>query len=66
MQTYVLIHTPLTDETRGLINLRIESMKKSAFLINVASCQIVDRDALFTDLINRKLQELPLFSGKSI
>ena len=34
---YISIHTPLTDETRGLIGAKeINLMKSSAFLINVA------------------------------
>jgi D-3-phosphoglycerate dehydrogenase len=53
---YVSIHTPLTDETRGLINTKeFNSMKKSASLINVARAQVVDRDALFTSLFNKKI-----------
>lgn len=53
---YVSIHTPLTDETRGLIGAKeINSMKSSAFLINVARAQIVDREGLFTSLVNKKI-----------
>jgi D-3-phosphoglycerate dehydrogenase len=54
---YVSIHTPLTDETRGLINTKeLNAMKKSAFLINVARAQVVDRDALFSALVNKKIE----------
>jgi D-3-phosphoglycerate dehydrogenase len=50
------MHTPLTDETRGLIDLsELNSMKKSSFLINVARSQIVGRDALFTSLVTKKI-----------
>ena len=53
---YISIHTPLTDETRGLIGAKeINLMKRSAFLINVARAQIVDREALFTSLVNKKI-----------
>jgi D-3-phosphoglycerate dehydrogenase / 2-oxoglutarate reductase len=54
---YISIHTPLTDETRGLIGAKeFNSIKKSAFLINVARAQIVDRDALFMALVNKKME----------
>jgi D-3-phosphoglycerate dehydrogenase / 2-oxoglutarate reductase len=53
---YISIHAPLTDETRGLIGAKeINSMKSSAFLINVARAQIVDREGLFTSLVNKKI-----------
>jgi D-3-phosphoglycerate dehydrogenase / 2-oxoglutarate reductase len=53
---YISIHTPLTDETRGLIGAKeINLMKRSAFLLNVARAQIVDREALFTSLVNKKI-----------
>jgi D-3-phosphoglycerate dehydrogenase len=53
---YISIHTPLTDETRGLIGAKeINSMKSSAFLINVARAEIVDREGLFTSLVNKKI-----------
>jgi D-3-phosphoglycerate dehydrogenase / 2-oxoglutarate reductase len=53
---YISIHTPLTDETRGLIGAKeINLMKKSAFLTNVARAQIVDREPLFTSLVNKKI-----------
>ena len=53
---YISIHTPLTDETRGLIGAKeINSMKSSAFLINVARAQIVDREGLFASLVNKKI-----------
>ena len=53
---YISIHTSLTRETRGLIGAKeINSMKRTAFLINVARAQIVDRDTLFTSLVNKKI-----------
>jgi phosphoglycerate dehydrogenase-like enzyme len=42
-----------TDETRGLISTK--EFNKAAFLINVARAQIVDREALFTALINKTI-----------
>jgi D-3-phosphoglycerate dehydrogenase len=53
---YVSIHTPLTDDTLGMIGMQeFNSMKGSAFLINVARAAIVDGDALYTALSNRKI-----------
>jgi D-3-phosphoglycerate dehydrogenase / 2-oxoglutarate reductase len=53
---YISIHTPLTDDTAGMIGTQEFSlMKSSAFLINVARAAIVDRDALYTALANRKI-----------
>jgi D-3-phosphoglycerate dehydrogenase len=44
---YVTVHTPLTDETRGLINAeRLASMKAGVRIINCARGGIVDEDAL--------------------
>jgi len=43
----VTIHTPLTPETKGLMNReRIRMMKKGAILVNTARGKIVDLDAL--------------------
>ena len=53
---YVSVHAPLTNETQGLIGApELDSMKKSAFLINVARAQIVVRDALFNILSSKKI-----------
>lgn len=47
----ITIHTPLTDQTRGLIGRReLELMKPSALLINVARGGIVDEHDLVTFL----------------
>lgn len=49
----VLLHCPLTDETRGLINAgKITMMKKSAILINLARGPVVDSSALAEALNN--------------
>jgi D-3-phosphoglycerate dehydrogenase / 2-oxoglutarate reductase len=56
---YVSLHTPLTMETRAMIRSReLDLMKRSAYLINVARAQIVDRDSLYTlytALLNRDI-----------
>ena len=44
---FLTLHTPLTDETRGMIGRReLGMMKKSALLINTARGGIVDEEAL--------------------
>src|SRR6266542_2096587 len=48
---FVSVHTPLTEETRHLMNKdRLGMMKKTAILINSARGPIVDPDALFDAL----------------
>jgi D-3-phosphoglycerate dehydrogenase / 2-oxoglutarate reductase len=48
---YISIHAPLTAETRHLFNLEtFRKMKPTAFIINTARGDIVDRDALVTAL----------------
>ena len=48
---YVTVHTPLNDETRGLIGEReLGLMKSSAYLINCARGPIVDEPALYAAL----------------
>ncbi|MFQ5972809.1 MAG: C-terminal binding protein [Alphaproteobacteria bacterium] len=52
----VSLHTPLTDETRGMIDARaIASMKDGAILINTARGGIVDLDAVHEGLVNGRL-----------
>ena len=44
---FVVLATPLTAETRNLIDARaLDAMKSSAFLINIARGEVVDDDAL--------------------
>jgi D-3-phosphoglycerate dehydrogenase len=51
---FLTVHTPLTDETRGLINAaRLAKMRKGARIINCARGGIVDEAAL-ADAIERK------------
>jgi D-3-phosphoglycerate dehydrogenase len=53
---YVSLHTPLTEETKNMIGAKeLALMKKSAFLVNVARADIVDREALFSVLSNSKI-----------
>lgn len=48
---YVTIHTPLTDETRGMFNARLFSlMKPSSYFINMARGPIVNEEDLYTAL----------------
>jgi glyoxylate reductase len=50
---FVSVHTPLTDETRHLMNKeRLGMMKNTAILINSARGPIVDPDALYDALKN--------------
>ncbi len=50
---FVSVHTPLTEETRHLMNAeRLAMMKKTAILINSARGPIVDPDALYDALKN--------------
>lgn len=53
MSDIVTLHTPLTDETKHLIDKdKLALMKESAFLINTAVGPIVDNDALAEALHN--------------
>jgi D-3-phosphoglycerate dehydrogenase len=47
----ITVHTPLNEDTKGLINERtIESMKKGVYLINCARGGIIDEEALLDNL----------------
>jgi phosphoglycerate dehydrogenase-like enzyme len=53
---FVSIHCPLTDRTRGLIGAReLALMKPDAYLLNTARGGIVDEDALFAALKERRI-----------
>jgi D-3-phosphoglycerate dehydrogenase len=52
----VVVASPLTDETRGLLDARrLASMKSTAFLVNVARGAIVDQPALVDALREERL-----------
>ena len=51
MSDYVTVHTPLNDETRGLMGAaEFERMKPSAYIINCARGPIIDEPALIDAL----------------
>jgi phosphoglycerate dehydrogenase-like enzyme len=53
---FVSIHCPLTEKTRGLIGAReLALMKPDAYLLNTARGGIVDEDALYNALKNRRI-----------
>lgn len=53
---YITIHSPLTDETRGIIGAReFELMKPTARVINCARGGIIDEDALVEALRDGKI-----------
>jgi len=53
---YVVVCCPLTAETRGMIGKSgLARMKSGAFLINVARAEIVDEQALYDSLRERRL-----------
>jgi glyoxylate reductase len=48
---FISLHTPLTDETQGLIGAeQIGAMKPTAFIINTARGEVVDEEALLDAL----------------
>jgi glyoxylate reductase len=53
---FVTLHTPLTEETRGLIDAEaLGRMRPSAYLVNTARGPIVDTDALIEALHAREI-----------
>jgi phosphoglycerate dehydrogenase-like enzyme len=53
---FVSIHCPLNDQTRGLIGRQeLQRMKPDAYLLNTARGGIVDEDALFEALRDRRI-----------
>ncbi len=53
---YISIHSPLTDETRHLINSEtLKKMKNTAYLINTGRGPIIDEKALIEALNNNEI-----------
>lgn len=53
---FVSVHCPLNEQTRNLISTReISLMKPTAFLLNTARGGIINEDALYDALVNRKI-----------
>ena len=53
---HLVITLPLTNETRGLLGEpQLRGMKPTAILVNPARAEIVDEDALFTALAERRI-----------
>ncbi len=53
---YLAITLPLTPETRGLLgDPELRAMKPTALLVNVARAEIVDEDALYEALAERRI-----------
>ncbi len=53
---YLAIALPLTSATRGLLGeMQLRSMKPTAILVNVSRAQIVDEDALYAALAERRI-----------
>lgn len=51
---YISLHTPLNDETRGIIGTHeFNCMKSTAFIINCARGPLIDEEALYFALRNR-------------
>lgn len=53
---FITCHVPLTQETRHMFNAeRFSKMKKTAFIINTSRGQIIDENALYGALVERKI-----------
>ncbi len=66
---FVSLHCPLDDTTRNLIGPReLAKMKPTAYLVNTARGGIVDEDALFTALSEKRIAgaALDVFTGEPI
>ncbi|MEW6229600.1 MAG: phosphoglycerate dehydrogenase [Bacillota bacterium] len=53
---FVTVHVPLTSQTRGLIGDReLSLMKSSAFIVNTSRGEVVDEDALYRALREKRI-----------
>lgn len=53
---FITLHLPLTDETRHMINAGVlNSMKKTAYIINTSRGELVDEEALYKSLSEGKI-----------
>ena len=53
---FISLHTPLTDETRGLINAdTLGRMKRTAVLVNTSRGPVVDQQALYEALYAKRI-----------
>ena len=53
---FVSLHTPLTDETRSLINAKtLKFMKPTAVLVNTSRGPVVDQEALYAALSTKRI-----------
>jgi D-3-phosphoglycerate dehydrogenase len=53
---FVSLHVPLNSDTKGIIDSRaLGLMKPSAYLVNVARASVVDRDAVYACLNEKKI-----------
>ena len=54
---YISIHTPLTDETRGMIDMfAFEKMKETCVLINTSRGSVINTEDLLTALKEKKIK----------
>ena len=54
---FISINCPLNESTKGLIDrVAISKMKKSAIIVNTARGEIIDTEALYYALINKKIK----------
>jgi phosphoglycerate dehydrogenase-like enzyme len=53
---FISLHTPLTDETRGLVNAdTLGRMKSTAVLVNTSRGPAVDQPALYEALVSKRI-----------